>query len=240
MSERATTARHLPWFAAGLAWLLGVALQLQQTALWTAWVYGVLLLGAAMAWGLGTRRRQRGALRTVLLLLAGLAVGFAATGLRAGWYALGALDPALEGRDVLVTGVVEDLPQRSDVGLRFRLRVLQATLHGEAVELPNKLDLGWYAGVYAQGGDSVGLQRQPMPLQPGERWRMVVRTKAPHGGANPHGFDYELLAVGTRRGRYRLCARRACRSCATAPGADLAAAGGSVAPARARGDFCVR
>jgi competence protein ComEC len=171
---------------------LGVALQLQQTALWATWAYGAMLFGAATAWGLGTQRQLHGALRNVLILLAWLTVGFAATGVRAGWYAWGALDPALEGRDLLVTGVVEDLPQRSDVGLRFRLRVLQATLQGEAVQLPNKLDLGWYAGVYARGSDSVGLQRQPLPLQPGERWRMVVRIKAPHGGANPHGFDYEL------------------------------------------------
>jgi competence protein ComEC len=29
-------------------------------------------------------------------------------------------------------------------------------------------------------------------LKAGERWRMTVRLKSPHGGSNPHGFDFEL------------------------------------------------
>jgi competence protein ComEC len=26
----------------------------------------------------------------------------------------------------------------------------------------------------------------------GERWQLTLRLKAPHGGSNPFGFDYEL------------------------------------------------
>ncbi len=29
-------------------------------------------------------------------------------------------------------------------------------------------------------------------MHAGERWRLTVRLKAPHGARNPHGFDYEL------------------------------------------------
>ena len=29
-------------------------------------------------------------------------------------------------------------------------------------------------------------------MQAGERWQLTVRPKAPHGGRNPYGFDYEL------------------------------------------------
>ena len=29
-------------------------------------------------------------------------------------------------------------------------------------------------------------------LRAGQRWRLLVRLKQPHGNANPHGFDYEL------------------------------------------------
>jgi competence protein ComEC len=35
-------------------------------------------------------------------------------------------------------------------------------------------------------------QRQPAELRAGERWRMTLRLRAPHGSRNPHGFDYEL------------------------------------------------
>ena len=32
----------------------------------------------------------------------------------------------------------------------------------------------------------------PGSVHAGERWRMTVRLKAPHGNLNPHGFDQEL------------------------------------------------
>ncbi|MBS0508547.1 MAG: DNA internalization-related competence protein ComEC/Rec2, partial [Proteobacteria bacterium] len=32
----------------------------------------------------------------------------------------------------------------------------------------------------------------PPTVHAGERWRLTVRLKTPHGGRNPHGFDYEL------------------------------------------------
>jgi competence protein ComEC len=61
------------------------------------------------------------------------------------------------------------------------------------VVVPASLSLGWYSG--AGRGPMAGmpeLQRQPVPLQAGERWQLTVRLKAPHGNLNPHGFDYEL------------------------------------------------
>lgn len=32
---------------------------------------------------------------------------------------------------------------------------------------------------------------EPPPLSAGERWRLLVRLKRPHGNVNPHGFDIE-------------------------------------------------
>lgn len=135
-------------------------------------------------------------------------LGFATTGLRASAYLADALDPALEGRDLRVTGVVTDLPRRSDVGLRFRLDVESATLDGVPARLPPRMDVAWYGGVYAGGPATaaeaeanpsgepgvpvLGLNRQPAELRAGERWTLTVRVKAPHGARNPHGFDYEL------------------------------------------------
>ncbi len=40
--------------------------------------------------------------------------------------------------------------------------------------------------------DAATVLRQPQAVQAGERWQLTVRLKAPHGGSNPHGFDYEL------------------------------------------------
>ena len=36
-----------------------------------------------------------------------------------------------------------------------------------------------------------GTSEPPPPLSAGERWRLVVRLKRPHGTVNPHGFDIE-------------------------------------------------
>lgn len=166
--------------------VLGPALQLQQAMLWPVLPYallvaiGVLALLGAWPWGRGGKWR----LPAILLAASGLAAG--ATGLRAIAYADAALDPRLEGRDLVVTGVVAAMPQRNEAGLRFRFRVEGAQAAGEAVALPPQLLLGWY------GGTELGLQRQAADLRPGERWQLALRLKAPHGHVNPHGFDYEL------------------------------------------------
>ena len=171
----------------------GAALQLQQPVLWPAGAYAVLaLLAGVLAWG--AWRARRGALRlrgAAMACAAALAV-FALTGLRASHFATGALNPALEGRDILVTGVVAAMPQPIDAGLRLRLAVESASLAGAPVQLPAWIDLGWYHGVLQEAPELAQLQRQPQRLRAGERWQMAVRLKAPHGARNPHGFDYEL------------------------------------------------
>ena len=66
-------------------------------------------------------------------MLAAAALGFGACGLRATAFVHDALAPALEGRDIAVVGVVAAIPQRNDVGLRFRLAVEAAQLDGADV-----------------------------------------------------------------------------------------------------------
>lgn len=188
-----TTARTVSPFGALLGGVLGVAAQLQQPTLGSAGVYtGSLLVSAILIAWVALKMRAtlpRGML--VVLCMAGL--GFGSTGLRAVHFVDTALDPALEGRDVLVTAVVSELPQRNASGLRFRLDVESATLQGQAVRLPPRIDVGWYGGVYSLGAEQVGLQRPPpADVRAGERWTLLLRLKAGHGSRNPGGFDYEL------------------------------------------------
>jgi competence protein ComEC len=119
-------------------------------------------------------------------------LGFASTGLRCLAYETRALQPALEGRDAQVTGVIADMPQRGEAGLRFTLAIEAATLDGHAVDIPTRVDVGWYTSGVSATGDTAALQRQPADVHAGERWRMTLRLKAPHGSRNPFGFDYEL------------------------------------------------
>ncbi len=182
-------------FVACLAWVLGCALQLQQSALWPGYFYMAFMLLALVLYGvcaIKIRANRVTLWALVGVLLAGLGMGVGSTGLRAVVFAQDALEPTLQGRDVLVTGVVLNLPQRTEAGLRFRLGVESAHWGGQAVPVPPRIDVGWYGGVYPTGSERVGLQRQPGDVRAGERWRMTLRLRAPHGSSNPHGFDYEL------------------------------------------------
>ena len=191
-----STDRSAPLLAALLLGaLLGTALQVRQPALWSLALYAVLALGSAAAlaalwrWG----RRRSGSRFAIALAVAGLL--FAVCGLRASDFAAQALNPALEGRDIRITGVVAAMPQPIDSGVRLRLALEAAELDGAAVQLPPLIDLGWYAGGWRESSGAGTSSKQPgsVPtLRAGERWSLTVRLKAPHGERNPHGFDYEL------------------------------------------------
>jgi competence protein ComEC len=190
-----------------------VAVQLQQASLWPGGLYAVLAALAALAGIAVGLLYGAAALKKSSLRATGLAVsvfvfasllGFGLTGWRATAFQSTALNPALEGRDIAVTGVVLAMPQPSEDALRFRLGIESARLDGHAVSLPPHILLGWYAGfgmrdaknLQVESADpselSLALQRQPQSLRAGERWQMTVRLKAPHGNSNLHGFDYEL------------------------------------------------
>ena len=176
--------------------LVGTALQLQQATLWTSESYACFVLVALVIYALVATQKIADRSSHLALFLAAALLVFAATGLRASAFVTSALDPALEGQDIAVRGVVAALPQRNDTGVRFRFDVESARLNDKALHLPPRLELAWYSGVFGRGdgpGESLGeLQRLPEPVQPGERWQFTVRLKAPHGAVNPHGFDYEL------------------------------------------------
>jgi len=86
------------------------------------------------------------------------------------------LPPALEGKDLIVEGIVVGLPHKFDRGVRFDLAVApEATT--DNIELPAKVRLSWYYN--------------PSPVRSGQRWQLTLRLKRPHGMMNPGGFDYE-------------------------------------------------
>ena len=178
------------WAAALLGWVLGTALQVQQPVLWAAGVYiGVTVFAFALtllAW-----RARPGAARALGWLLAAALAAFGTTGWRATMMLAERLTPALEGRDVLLTGTVSRMPQKSEAGWRFRFDVQQAQLDGAPVPVPPRLQLAWYGS--ASTADEADAARPLLAeLRAGDRWQFTARLKAPHGNLNPHGFDYEL------------------------------------------------
>ncbi len=93
--------------------------------------------------------------------------------------------PQDEGKTLYAEGVVISLPETNAESVRFNFRVDDLRRQGQRVESdPGKVRLSWYKG------------RQP--LQPGEKWKLKVRLKRPHGFMNPGGFDYEAWLFQNR------------------------------------------
>jgi competence protein ComEC len=174
------------WAAWMLAWLGGVAAQLQQPLLWPSAAYasslsvGIVLLVASAAWP----RRLPAVLPVMALALA----GFGGTGWRAEHRLAERLPAALEGVDLLVDGVVDAMPQVSADGTRFVFSVQWANRAGTTATVPRTISLSWFRG----WADDALLAGPPVDVRAGQRWRLPVRLKQPHGPMNPHGHDIEL------------------------------------------------
>ena len=72
----------------------------------------------------------------------------------------------------------------SERGTRFAFAVER--VETPAAVVPARLSLAWYAQLKKDGTVDA-----PPAIAAGERWRLVVRLKRPHGNVNPHGFDIE-------------------------------------------------
>ncbi|MGH6624553.1 MAG: ComEC/Rec2 family competence protein, partial [Burkholderiaceae bacterium] len=156
-------------FVAGVA-----ALQLQSMLPSMGALLASALLGALLiAWTVFRPGRRRETF-LVMTAVAGLALGFSYAGGRAHLRLADELGASDQGRDVVVTGVVASLPVRLERGVRFEFDV--ESIEGD-VHVPSRLLLGWYATTET--------------VRAGQRWRLSVRLKRPHGAMNPAGFDFE-------------------------------------------------
>ena len=165
-----------------LSWLAGVALQLQQAALSPPAAYAAAA-GVAVAIAVAGRRHWLARFVAAALLAYGV------TGAHAAWRLAATLPEHLAGRDVVLTGIVAELPRVSPDGVRFVFDVESAEQDGAPADVPPRVSLGWYS---AWHDDAPKAAAPPAPVRAGQRWRLTVRLKPPHAGANPHGFDAEL------------------------------------------------
>ena len=168
-----------------LAWLAGVAFELQQAALPAREIDLAIGAVAFAVLAIGVVLRHRFGIGTAFIAASFFAAAFALANERAASRLGETLAPALEGRDLVLTGIVASLPQQGASGLRFRFEVEDAS----SAAVPRTLALGWYAGFH----EDAALAQPRQALRAGQRWRFTVRLRQPHGNLNPNGFDYELL-----------------------------------------------
>lgn len=170
--------------------LVGAVWQLAQPVLWTPWAYGGLGAVGVLLAVVAVAAARRGVAAAWPLALACAFVMAGSTGWRAQQHAGRALLAQWEGRDVELEGVVVDLPRTTPQGVQFGFEATSARWQNEFLPAPINLQLSWYrprAG--AHDDDARG---SAPAVAAGERWRLSARLKAPHGLANPGGFDQEL------------------------------------------------
>src|SRR5438874_7935364 len=199
---------------AALGFTLGVWLLQHQPELPGAGWLALYFTFAAIA-AIGFSSRVSAVIGAGATFIGFAALGFAWAAMLAQLRVSDRLNPELEGRDMLVSGVVAGLPQTFERGVRFDFDV-----ESSEPGVPQRVALSWYEGFSPDGSLEV---RQ---VRAGERWRFTARLRRPHGSANPHGFDYEawLLERGIRATGYvRMPSRRAGDEGAQVPPERLAA-----------------
>jgi len=149
-----------------LAFVAGVVAAQWQQVLPPLWLCGLIPLLLFALWR-----------STRLRLPLALACGFLWACLLANLHMAGHLPSALEGRPLLVEGVVDSLPDQDPQPVRFNFRIERLVGVGERFLLPARVRLSWY--------------RTKQRPKAGERWRFRVKLKRPHGFMNPGGLDYE-------------------------------------------------
>ncbi|MGA0033606.1 MAG: ComEC/Rec2 family competence protein [Burkholderiales bacterium] len=169
---------HIIAFAAGIWWLQQQAVLPEPV--WAGWLLPGVLLALLLRADAGPVR----VMRLLLTLALCAAAGFFWATACAQWRMADALPQEWEGRDITVTGVVAGLPQTYERSLRFAFDVESVATPGARV--PRRIVLSWWGEPRRDD-----LQQERPRVAPGERWRLVVRLKRPHGYSNPHGFDYE-------------------------------------------------
>jgi competence protein ComEC len=177
------------WPLTGFGWPTLVLIFVAGT--WTAQQQAELptlaLLWAmlAVAGGLLVLARWEG-LRRAALTLAFALFGFAWASLNGVWALAGSVPSALEGKELLITGMVVAMPSQIERGQRFAFQVDHCSGCERDDQLRGqRLAVSWYN---QQGDEFVDLK----PVHPGERWSLNLRLKRRYGNFNPFGFDAEL------------------------------------------------
>ena len=182
-----------------LVWVGGVIvvqhLPELPSAAWRLAIVGLILIlcltALALGWGLA---RGLSAFRPILLALALLLLAILWASWRADVRLAQALHPGEDNKVTRVTVVLTALPEQVDGGVRFI-----GQIDANPGRWPERVLVDW-------PGACTGACTNA--LEPGQRWRMALRFRSPHGRMNAHGFDtagwlFEkgVLATATVRGQ---------------------------------------
>ena len=171
------------------AFIAGGSLLLFLPTLPKSWVSLCILTSfiSGLAYLLTYQLRGRLYVAKVCLAILFFALGFA-------WnaqYAKGRLQNILsseyDGKDFVLEGRINALPQSSASGVKFSFEVDSVAWKGEKLNgFPRQIYLSWQPA-----------WRNPQDIPnvvPGQRWKLRVKLKRPYGSLNPYTFDFERWA----------------------------------------------
>lgn len=115
-------------------------------------------------------------------------LGFLWALLRAHWVLDVALPDDLQGKDILVTGVIASIPLEDSRKRRFEFDIETFEHNKKLLPSIGKVRISWYSK-HSRGKKKQ--YRNKVKLKAGQRWQLWLRLKQPHGFMNPAGFDYE-------------------------------------------------
>lgn len=116
-------------------------------------------------------------------------IGFSWALLRAHWILEVGLPAELQGKDLLVTGVVASIPIEDKRKRRFEFDIESLEYNKQQVKSLGKVRISWYHKRLAKQAN--GAYKNTTKLKAGQRWQFWLRLKQPHGFMNPGSFDYE-------------------------------------------------
>ncbi len=154
-----------------LCFFLGIACLLQFQNLPGKWFYCLIPLLFLLIY--------RFNLRSVFTLsIAGFLIGFLWALFRADIILSEGLEKEIEGKKLIIQGVVDSLADRNQHSSIFVFNVKEVNDEaGNSYPVPGRVRLSWY--------------RSNESIAPGEYWQFKVKLKRPYGFMNPGGFDYE-------------------------------------------------
>ncbi|WP_049721926.1 DNA internalization-related competence protein ComEC/Rec2 [Gilvimarinus polysaccharolyticus] len=145
----------------------------------------ILALLLCAVWLLVRRRYQSPAAVLLIALLFNLGFVWGSWSLQ--MLLANQLDPALEGQDVLLQGVIDSPVKHDHARVQMLLTPSHDAIKGRDTDLPRRIQVSWYrAPDWAE------------TLTLGDHVALKVRLKRPRSFVNPVGFDYKLWQL--RRG----------------------------------------
>ena len=133
----------------------------------------------------------------LLVMVSALVLGVILSTLAANHQLKNRLSTEFEGKDIVLQGIIEDIPDNREDGTRFKFKIQKAFYPVLPTQLISSTDNKTSANykrkevLKISGVVRLGWFQNIRQIHAGEQWQLKARLKQASGFMNPGGFDYE-------------------------------------------------